>query len=252
MQVLGYDSGAGTAGPSLSVAAAGAVTTLSLEPGSRLRYRVGRRHCVGTVEAGHHEPCEEPAAPRCPTHEDIWPCSRCIGDCDRPVEACHEPHVVYLAAFEPRTFKVGVTREWRIERRLREQGAARGAVITEVADGRIARSIEADWTSDIPDRVGLEAKIVALAAPLDADAWEALLETTTVVERHRFEYGLSLEHQPVQEQTLWGTVRGVRGRLLVLERSDGVVAVDMRGLVGADLEPTESPPPRQSSLGRFG
>jgi hypothetical protein len=49
-----------------------------------------------------------------------------------------------------------------------------------------------------------------------------------------------------------GTVLGTKGRVLVLERDGGRFAVDMRDLVGYELEAGTSSRELQSSLGAFG
>jgi hypothetical protein len=168
-----------------------------------------------------------------------------------PLETCHEEHVVYLAAFEPATFKVGVTRSWRLERRLGEQGAARGAAIRTVENGQIARQIEADLAAEIPDRVPVARKIEGLGTDLDQSAWESLLADFEVDERHQFEYGLGLGTQPIAATMAAGTVRGTRGRVLVLDRGQSTYAVDLRDLVGQEVTAGGPAGQRQASLNAF-
>jgi hypothetical protein len=167
-----------------------------------------------------------------------------------------EEHVVYLAAFAPDVFKVGVTRTWRLETRLREQGADRGALAYTVADGRIAREVESDLNEDdrLTEWVRVPAKVAGLHREVDERAWSALLAEFGASEddRFAFDYGLALSDQPVPETLLAGTVRGVKGRVLVLERAGTTYAVDMRDLVGHELEEEDDGRELQSSLGAFG
>ena len=236
---------------------AGEVTRISLEPGTRLEYGLETRRCAGTLTADGHQPCDRPAAPYCQYHTSTWVCARCTGTCLKDEMDCYEAHAIYLAAFGPDTFKVGVTRRWRLETRLREQGADRGAHIATVPDGRIAREREADLaaTDGLVDRVRTRAKVRSLAESVDEAGWAALLERTDVDVRSQvaFEYGLDLETRPVRETLATGTVIGAKGRLLVLERGGTTYAVDMRDLVGYELEERGDGQrrQRQSSLGAF-
>ncbi|MFW5905843.1 MAG: DUF2797 domain-containing protein [archaeon] len=227
------------------------VEFVSLEPGTELRYRLRERHCAGTVTDAGHRPCDRQAAPHCDQHAHTWVCARCTGTCLKDEMDCHEEHAIYLAAFAPDTFKVGVTRRWRLQRRLREQGADRGAHLRTVENGRIAREIEAEIAETIPDRVRVPTKRAGLATTVDEDAWERLLAAFDPLETYAFEYGLDLSDRPVAETIATGTVRGVKGRLLVLENAGSTYAVDLRALVGHAVTDEESDRNLQSSLGAF-
>lgn len=168
-----------------------------------------------------------------------------------PVENCYEEHAIYLAAFAPDTFKVGVTKSWRLETRLEEQGADRAAHIRTVENGRKARSIEADLATEITDRVRVPEKIVGLDQPFDEAAWETLLDGFDVIERFSFEYDLDLRRQPVQETIATGEVLGTKGRILVLANGGTTYAVDMRDLVGHEVSDSPQQVKRQSSLGAY-
>ncbi|MFB6129183.1 MAG: DUF2797 domain-containing protein [Halorhabdus sp.] len=250
MQVVGYrprvDDPAG-----LVVSDDGDVRRESLEPGMKLAYSLKDRHCAGTIDDDTHMACDATAAPYCPQHTDRWPCARCQGDCDLPLPSCREEHAIYLAAFAPDAFKVGVTRSWRLETRLREQGADRGAHIRTVENGRIARRIEADIATAVGDSVRVDRKRRGLHGAVDTVAWERLLADFEVLERFGFEYGLELDDRPVAETLLSGTVRGTKGRLLVVERNGTTYAVDMRDLVGYEIADGETDRNLQSSLGSF-
>jgi hypothetical protein len=245
VQVVGYES---VPDPALLLAEDGEVTRIGLAPGTELDYSLGERHCAGVVQNGNHDPCPNPGAPYCETHTVPWSVAN-NADSD-------EEHVVYLAAFAPDVFKVGVTRTWRLETRLREQGADRGARAFTVADGRIAREVESDVNEDdrLTEWVRVPAKVAGLHREVDERAWAALVEEFDVGDdgRFAFDYGLGLTDQPVPETLLAGTVRGVKGRVLVLDRAGTTYAVDMRDLVGHELEEEDEERDLQSSLGAFG
>ncbi|MCU4926686.1 DUF2797 domain-containing protein [Halobacteria archaeon AArc-dxtr1] len=250
MQLVGYEpSGRGSA---LLVSEGGRVRREPLEPGTGLSYTLGERRCAGVVDGDEHVSCDRPKTPYCESHTSTWICARCTGTCLKPEMDCYQEHAVYLAAFAPDVFKVGVTKHRRLETRLREQGAERAAHIHTVSNGRIARELEAEIANDLVDRVRVDAKIDALAAPLDEPAWEELLAEFDVIDRYQFEYGLDLDRTPVRETVARGTVQGVRGRTLVLETGGTSYAVDMRDLVGYEVETGESRRRLQSSLGSFG
>ncbi|MFB6185211.1 MAG: DUF2797 domain-containing protein [Haloarculaceae archaeon] len=238
-------------GAALLVASDGAVRREPLSTGRRLAFRLGERHCAGTLDGDRHVPCDRESAPYCDQHVDRWPCARCTGDCDRPLDSCREEHAVYLAAFAPATFKVGVTRSWRLETRLREQGADRAAHLRTVTDGRIARRIEADIATDVGDRVRVPTKMDGLQESVDEDAWAALLAEFDPIETFAFAYGLDLDERPVQETLATGEIRGTKGRILVLDNGGTAYAVDLRGLVGYELHDGEASRDLQASLGVF-
>jgi hypothetical protein len=254
VQVVGYETvPAGEADhAALVVATDGRVDREALVPGRHVAYTLGSRHCAGAVEDRTHVACPEPAAPYCAEHTSRWACARCTGDCSLPLPACREEHAVYLAAFAPETFKVGVTRSWRLETRLREQGADRAAHLQTVSDGRTARQIESQIASRVGDRVRVPAKIRGLHRSVDDGVWEALLGEFDPLSTCRFDYGLDLDSRPVAETLAAGTVRGTQGRVLVLEYGMNSYAVDMRDLVGHDLRAGDPDRDLQSSLDAFG
>ncbi|PGF14954.1 hypothetical protein CP556_01640 [Natrinema sp. CBA1119] len=252
MQLVGYRSSGN--GSSLLVSdAAGEVDHRPLEAGNDLAYSLGERHCAGTIdEDGAHVACDRPSAPYCEYHTSTWVCARCTGTCLKDEMDCYEAHAVYIAAFAPDTFKVGVTKRRRLETRLREQGADRAAHVHTVSNGRIAREIEAEIAERLVDRVRTGPKVAALAAAVDEAAWESALAEFDVLERFDFDYGIDLEARPVRETIASGTVVGVKGRLVALANGGTTYAVDMRDLVGYDLAEGPSNRDLQSSLGSFG
>lgn len=252
MQIVGYETHDADGPAALVVAEEGTVRSQSLPPGEELAYTLGERHCAGEVSDRTHQSCDRESAPYCEEHTSRWPCARCTGTCAMPIEACHEEHAVYLAAFAPATVKVGVTRSWRLVTRLCEQGADKAAHIRTVKNGRIARQIEADLANRFPDRVRVRQKIESVHRKVAGDTWSAIVEEFDPLETFDFDYGLSLDSRPVHETMANGTVLGSQGRVLVLERSGTVYAIDLRDLVGYEI--TDEPASRtlQSSFGSFG
>ncbi len=283
MQIVGYDTGApGENGRDPALLVAGAATTsgdggdsrpddeplpgeqprpddgprsvrrVTLDPGTDLEYSLGERRCAGAVDGDRHHPCGNERAPYCDVHDSTWVCARCTGTCLKDEMDCYEEHAVYLAAFAPDTFKVGVTRLWRLETRLREQGADRAAHVHTVSNGRIARETEAEIAADVPDRVGVDRKIAGLDRSVDPAAWEDLLGEFDPIETFSLDYGLELSRRPVGATLATGRIRGVKGRVLVLDRAGTTYAVDLRDLVGYVLDGGESERDLQASLGAFG
>ncbi|MFB6127020.1 MAG: DUF2797 domain-containing protein [Halolamina sp.] len=248
MQVVGYDSSDG----GLFVADDGAVEFVGFEPGDELAYVLGRRHCAGTVHDDGHVSCDDATAPYCDHHRSTWVCAKCTGTCLKDEMDCYDDHAVYLAAFAPDRFKVGVTKEWRLETRLCEQGADRGAHLRTVENGRIAREIEAGIATELGDSVRVPAKRRGLGDAVDDGVWRSLLADFDPLETYVFDYGLGLAERPMAETMASGTVRGTKGRLLVLDRGGSTYAVDMRDLVGYEVERGTDEREMQSSLGAFG
>jgi hypothetical protein len=249
VQVVGYET---SPSPALQVAREGVLDRVSLDPETTLEFALGARHCAGLVtDDGRHVTCDVPDAPYCETHSKRWACAMCTGDCSLPLPACREEHAVYLAAFAPDVWKVGVTRSWRLETRLNEQGADKAAHIRTVDSGRHARRIEAGIAERVPDRVRVPAKIEGLHLSVDEAAWETFLGDFDPLERFEFEYGFALDRRPVAETTATGTVVGTKGRVTVLDRGGTRYAVDLRDLVGHDIDEGVSQGDRQSSLHTF-
>lgn len=233
MQLVGYDR---SPDPALVLASDGVVDRVSLTSGTELGYRLGDRHCAGDRIDDAHEPCAAAAVPWCPDHTRTWVCARCRGACSLPTAACTEPHAVYLALFAPDLVKVGVTKRRRIERRLAEQGADRGAVLFHAANGRIARRIECRLADRYPDRVRTPVKLRGLSAAVDDDTWASLIDRYRPHRTIRPEYGFAVSRQPIPATIAHGTVRGVKGRLLVLDHGGTAYVADLRELVGHDVE----------------
>jgi hypothetical protein len=251
VQIVGYETASESETATLWIASDGSLSRERLEPGTDLDYQLTARHCAGTVDDDQHLACERQTAPYCDRHTSRWACARCRGDCDLPLESCHEEHAVYLAAFAPETFKVGVTRSWRLQTRLREQGADCAAHLKTVADGRIARQIEADIASDIGDRVRVPVKMRGLHQTVEEETWETLLDDFKSISTYDFEYGLALRERPMAETILSGTVRGTQGRILVLDHGGSSYGVNMRDLVGYELDDGSTDRALQSSLTAF-
>lgn len=257
MQIVGYRTerppeGEGEArDPALLLASDGDVDRVPLVPGTHLDYALGERRCAGRLTDDGHRACDAADAPYCRRHSDRWPCARCTGDCDLPLATCREEHAVYLAAFAPDVFKVGVTRSWRLRTRLREQGADRGAHLHTVENGRIARQLEAEYATDVGDRVRMPTKIAGLGRAVDEDAWDDLVDGFDARERFVFDYGLALDGPPVPETVASGTVRGVKGKVLLLDSGGTTYGVNMRDLVGYEVREGGETADRQSSLGAF-
>jgi hypothetical protein len=265
VQIVGYESGVGhlrfdpvggvegeIEPPALLIAEEGTVRREVLDPGHELGYALGGRHCAGTHDGSIHDACPNAGAPRCDAHTSHWPCARCSGGCEKPIDACDQEHAVYLAAFAPDRFKVGVTRSWRLHARLREQGADLAAHLRTVSDGRIARRIEREIAESITDRIPTAWKIRGLHRDVDGAAWENLLAGHDPVATYEFAYGLDLKERPMAETLAAGTVVGSQGRLFVLERGGSTYAVDLRDLVGYEIGPGGLDRDLQASLGAFG
>lgn len=251
MQIVGYETESDERRPALLVADAGTTRRELLEPGRDLGYSLGERRCAGALDGTTHYDCDREATPYCDQHTSTWVCARCTGSCLKDEMDCHDDHAIYLAAFAPRTFKVGVTRKWRLETRLREQGADRAALLRTVENGRIAREIESQIANKYVDRVRVPAKISGIHREVDGAVWESTLEEFDVLDRFDFEYGFELDAAPVPETVLTGEILGVQGRVLVLERGGTTYAVDLRELVGFEIRAEETDRELQSSLGAF-
>jgi len=230
----------------------GEIERVSLARGTDLEYTLGERRCAGVLDGDGHRACPDDRAPYCEAHADDWVCARCTGTCLKAEMDCFQDHAVYLAAFAPATFKVGVTRLERLRQRWREQGADRAAHVHSVSNGRVAREIEAEIAAEVGDSVRVPTKVEGFGQRVDDGAWRDLLVDFDPIDTVTLEYGLDLETRPVADTLATGTVRGVKGRVLVLDTAGSTYAVDMRELVGHVVTPEPSSRDLQSSLGAFG
>jgi len=252
MQVVGYEAASEPrASGALLLAVDGEIERHELSPGTALDFRLGDRHCAGTIDDDDHMGCDTATAPYCDAHDRTWICARCTGTCLKDEMDCYEEHVVYLAAFAPSTFKVGVTRSWRLETRLYEQGADRGAHLHTVSNGRIARELEAEIAEQLTDRVRVPTKVAGLDQDVDEATWQQLLDRHDPISTMDLDHGLELERQPVRETIASGTVLGVKGRVAVVENANTPYAVDLRELVGYELHRAATDRRLQSSFAAF-
>lgn len=253
MQIVGYETApvSDTEHATLLLASDGTISRETLAPGADLSYRLEERYCAGTITDDGHTACDRESAPYCDRHTSRWACARCTGECSLPLPSCREEHAVYLAAFAPATFKVGVTRSWRLRTRLREQGADRAAHLRTVENGRVARQIEAEIATEVGDRVRVPTKIDGLHLAVENDTWKGLLSEYDPIETFEFDYELQFSDRPMTETIAAGTVRGTRGRVLVLERAGTVYAVDLRDLVGYEATEADTDRTLQSSFASF-
>jgi len=251
VQFVGYESSGPDADAALLVADDGDVERVPLAPGTDLAYTLGERRCAGVLTDDGHLDCGRDDAPYCAQHASTWVCAKCTGTCLKAEMDCLEPHAVYLAAFAPDTVKVGVTREWRLATRLREQGADRAAHLRTVENGRIAREQEAAITTEFTDRVRVPTKVRGLHRRVDDAVWADALAGFDPVATYDLDYGFSLDRQPVPATVATGTVVGVQGRVCCLERAGTTYAVDLRDLVGHEVTAEADGDALQSSFDAF-
>ena len=244
---------------------------VDLSAGREINFELSpERWCVGFDEpAGTVGPCPDGSLAKggdrceaCMERTKLLPCLRCTGDrcgnAARRSNCVFSDHYVYLAAYTPELFKVGVTRIERFERRILEQGAWGGIAIA-AAGGQEVRRIESaisrvGW----PDRV----QMLPLLAdkPMDKEQAEELLrlQTRRIIQRLPEErivadgpFVYHAEHYPQidgmvprtldpQVDPLAGTILGIRGGWLLLKAGEENVAVSLRNLNGRELKERDS------------
>ncbi len=249
MQIVGYESGLEgleydiinglenkPEPPSLLIGNKNKVEKIHLVQGETIDYSLKDRHCAGRISEGAHEYCRNEKSPYCENHISDWVCARCTGNCNLPIPNCKETHAVYIAAFSPSIFKVGVTRMPRLITRLREQGARKAAHIETVSDGRTARQIERKIASGMKDRVIAKEKLNGLGQNVNRKKWEVVMSEFKSAKIFNFDYGFELDYPPIPAKILTGKIVGVEGRFLVLKIAKDNYAVDLRGITGCEIE----------------
>ncbi|WP_424359862.1 DUF2797 domain-containing protein [Methanocella sp. MCL-LM] len=214
------------------------------------------RGCAGRWEGEKYIPCDCPEAPYCQQCAGVADaCVICRGECRKPERTCNEEHSVYLAIFAPSTVKVGVSRTYRLETRLHEQGADEGYEIARFPDGEAARRLERELSSRFPDRIPFAEKI--RPGRIDRAAVDTALSNFTPVRRFGFRYFpgdvwmAPILLKPDIHKTISGKVFGVKGQALVLEKHDTLYAVYLDSLIGYDCEARKGKERLQVSLSGF-
>lgn len=263
-------------------AADGRKPQIQLEAKLALRI-VGRRRCIGyrlPTPGAPLEPC--PADERditgsqceaCVARAAILPCLRCRGDRCRNLlirPSCVQPanHAVYLAAFSPGVYKVGVARWTRQQERLIEQGA-RAALIVGRADGLLARRMEDHIRMcGIPDRLDHYSILESLSEPTRSDVLlgELHLQERNLRRRLIDEPWLPTSHavdlptpyqlherpdllRPQHGFGVAGAIVGVAGQIAFVAREGArIAALPLRDLIGFDIEHNEDPGSYQMTL----
>jgi hypothetical protein len=219
---------------------------------------LGKRGCVGRWEGETYVPCDSDQSPLC----DFCgagggatdPCVMCRGECRKPEKTCLDEHSVYLAVFAPGRIKVGVSKAYRLEKRLAEQGADAGFEIARLPDGEAARRMEASLRSRYPDRMSFEDKLAS--GPVD-DAVDIITRNYDVIRSVRFEhFARDLWMRPIvikpkEGMAISGTTIGIKGQALVMEKLGTLYALSLDSLAGYDCEIKKCRASLQSSLNSY-
>jgi hypothetical protein len=214
---------------------------------------LGRRGCIGRWDGERHVPCASDEAPQCARCGGGVPdpCVACRGECRKPEKTCLEEHSVYLAVFAPGAVKVGVSKTWRLDARLDEQGADAGFEIARLPDGQAARRMEASLRVKYPDRMSFEDKLGT--GPVE-EAIKAVAGEHGVIRLLRFErFPCDLWMKPIvirprEGLAINGRTFGIKGQALVLEKLGTLYAVSLDALTGYDCEIKKGRHSLQSSL----
>ncbi len=190
-------------------------------------------------------------------------CALCDGSlCLKARMDCTVPHVLYLALFG-RAAKIGVTRESRYEKRIREQGAPFACVVARFEDGLEARRAERAYSAwegvrlsvRFEDKVGaigkvpdvLEANRIVRTIPLPAvPQLEDMRHLYQNPDLDSMETPLILDGDVVK-----GRVEDTRGEALYFRHRDNLYAYDLRRTLGRSLGLGEHKVEAQMTLSNF-
>ena len=215
------------------------------------------RGCTGTFVEGQYVPCESTATPHCERCEPVNYCTMCRGECLKLRKDCLMEHSVYLALFTPDLVKVGVTRSSRLDDRLREQGADRGAVLATFPDGERARQEEQRVSQCIPGSISADSKVAGLTLTPNVRVWWEVLRSFGVSRDMALEYfpePLWMRPIPLVVRTgttITGRVVGLKGQVLVLEKFNTLYALNCPSLLGYEVGFAPGPVNLQASLRAF-
>jgi len=215
------------------------------------------RGCAGAFVDGKYVHCDSNSAPYCERCELIDYCTICRGECLKIQKDCLQEHTVYLAFFAPDIVKVGVTRSNRLNDRLREQGADRGAVLATFPDGERARQEEQYISQNIPSIVSTESKLAGLNRKPNLRLWQKVIKSFGVSSDIALDYftePLWMSPLPLKAHTgttITGEVVGLKGPVMVLEKFNTLYAINCHSLLGYDVSFVPGPFNLQASLRAF-
>jgi hypothetical protein len=168
--------------------------------------------------------------------------------------------VIYAVIFNDRTLKVGVSSKGRALTRWVEQGADYAGVLREIEGGRTARRVEdrIGKLQGITKQVRSERKVRALlnrlpfeeaqsmmkdfvnsASHLDLDSEIELQDLSTYYTLGDLESAPTMwrkRSEPVNGQTILGSVIGMKGSLLVTQVGSINTVIDMRQIIGYTID----------------
>lgn len=244
-------------------------------PGKAIGWTIrGPRRCIGSVQStGRRSKCPEKAIVEhgkrrcgpCRAMDVMDPCIRCDGrECNATedrVKRCSETnYAVYLAIFNDRTLKVGVSSQRRLVTRWVEQGADFGIMIAEVTDGRKARQLEYALSRSprVTRQVRTERKTSLLLKQLRAEEAQSIAQGfLDSVDRHEISHEMTLVdlsrfygmNELTAEPHLWrsrgtqldglqllGTVVSMKGPLLVTRIEKSFSVANLNDLIGYTID----------------
>jgi len=175
------------------------------------------------------------------------PCALCDGTrCLKGRADCLVPHVLYLALFG-RVAKIGVTKESRYERRIREQGAPFACVVSAFGDGLEARKAERTLSASegLKLAVRFEEKVGEIGRVVDVGQANRILRAMSLPVglelsdmRHLYQNpGLDSMGTPLilEGGGVKGRVEDTRGEALFFTHRDNLYAYDLRRAIGRRL-----------------
>lgn len=212
-----------------------------LDISSEVALTLTGRGCAGRWAGDTYIPCDSPETPYCSLcAEAADACVICRGECRKTEKTCTEEHSVYLAIFSPSTVKVGVSRTYRLETRLNEQGADEGYEIARFPDGEAARKLERSLSVRFPDRIPFSEKIKP--GLIDRAAIDKAVSSFTPVRHFNFGYYprepwmAPIVLRPEVNKAISGKMFGVKGQALILEKHGTLYALNLDSLIGYDCE----------------
>jgi len=217
--------------------------------------------CVLPLEKGRMVSFRAAGQPTARVARD--PCALCDGSrCLKGRADCLVPHVLYLALFG-RLPKIGVTKESRFERRIREQGAPFACVVSGFSDGLEARKAERAISASeglklavrFEEKVGEVGKVTDLVEAnriLGMISLPAGLRLADM--RHLYQNpGLESMGTPLilEGDGVRGRIEDTRGEALFFTYRDNLYAYDLRRAIGRRLSLGKTKVEAQLTLENF-
>ena len=233
---------------------------------SKISFILGEKKCTGYVKTNKIYSCnnfvavKEKKCQDCMIKDYFYLCIKCDGSMcinEKRRDKCRkENYFIYLSVFDD-IIKVGISQSFRLMERLVEQGADFGVKIFQISDGKTVRKMENQIMEllKITDRVsGIEKQKKFFGNPntsmrlifnsiknLQKSPLKSHMTPVEIYDLRDYYNIMLLNSNPIPLKIetgleLEGDVKAVKGNIMAINTSNGLVSVNINEIIGRKLE----------------